>query len=697
MRRSAFGATVAALLAWWIGALLPTPPTPTDPDVAHLDSKFQAYIEANAGLDVSSKGHFLRDRDTLFWKLFTDKFGANPNTPYMWSAMPLIGFLLPSPMWNLGRNDAIVLLARVPPSVEYFSFTTFALFMPRRKPQPILPFASLGDSVNSANIKHADGLFAHVVTANQKSFDLISAGLVASGLPASAINLVAVPSKLGLFDDVLYLGGQLRLGTYFEVVLRLFRFANQTEGDTYLQSAQPVFYLKATHEEDASLPASATPAYRSRAHPDNVREAPLAGAFAAYSRAAVAKAGAALGVADGSAFASATPSLPFTPLLIKGLECLEKDTECLGDCPDAAYYGPHVLPDDDAIKMLQLRTEHQVHLVTMVNHRQLKAATYGSMALLKPHPLTSATLSKERMSVRATSLGVTSFDFNTTSQFVSWAFTRSAAVCKRLEAAGDAVHGCSVVDEAHVPLDGYLTYCERVYLNPVTGLGPHWDDLLPANLYEFEALPPTPPAPMALPRNLPPALPLAKISDGSETMRFFHIIKVSDLAVSRRISPYHTISPTYPPSLAFSLTSPLPSPLLCHRRARAAASRSSCTSRSSHRPSSTTLIAVGRVAPPASVLTSPPTQARRARRRPPVSPRSFAQPTASAAPATRASMADSTAPSSARRARTSFPSSPIATLHTQRIRGGARLMTCPSTLPRSCCAPPSGRAAHTVA
>jgi len=71
--------------------------------------------------------------------------------------------------WNLGAHDAVVLLARKPPAVEYFSFTTFALFMPRRG-RPMLPFASLGDSVNSANLQHADdGLFAHVVTANQRT------------------------------------------------------------------------------------------------------------------------------------------------------------------------------------------------------------------------------------------------------------------------------------------------------------------------------------------------------------------------------------------------------------------------------------------------------------------------------------------------------------------------------------------------
>ena len=96
------------------------------------------------------------------------------------------------------------------------------------------------------------------------------------------------------------------------------------------------------------------------------------------------------GAPGGPELTSLTP-LEFTPLLIKGLECLEKDTECLGDCPDAAYFGPHVQAESDDIEMLQLRGDDVIHLVTAVNHRQLDAAVYGSIALLKPHPVSSAT------------------------------------------------------------------------------------------------------------------------------------------------------------------------------------------------------------------------------------------------------------------------------------------------------------------
>ena len=52
--------------------------------------------------------------------------------------------------------------------------------------------------VNNLNLRETpEGLFAHVVTANQRTFDLVQAALVSSGLPSSAINLAVVPSDIG--------------------------------------------------------------------------------------------------------------------------------------------------------------------------------------------------------------------------------------------------------------------------------------------------------------------------------------------------------------------------------------------------------------------------------------------------------------------------------------------------------------------
>ena len=64
-------------------------------------------------------------------------------------------------------------------------------------------------------------------------------------------------------------------------MLRLFRFANQSEGDAYLHSHHPVYYLKALHGDAAPLP---TPVYKGRHHARSVREGGLQAEFDVYNQ-----------------------------------------------------------------------------------------------------------------------------------------------------------------------------------------------------------------------------------------------------------------------------------------------------------------------------------------------------------------------------------------------------------------------------
>lgn len=450
----------------------------------------------------------LRDRDTFFWSLFTDHFGSNPNTPYMWLALPAFGFFLPSPMWHMKRQDAVLLIARRPPEVDYFSFTSFALWVPRRG----LQFSSLGDSVNNLNLKQTeDGVFAHVLTASRSTFKVVQQALIDSGLPASAINLRVIPSDIGaLFDD----------WTHFETVLRLFRFENQSEGDAYLRSHYPVFYIKGQSGGEL-FP---TEAYKERKHPDSKHERDLEAEFDSYNQKMLKEVGEQLelNVED-------VQPVKFDPLMIQGLECLKHDTQCLGDCPDAAYYGPYIREDSDVIDMLTLEDD-EVHLVGLVNHRYWNVSVYGSLAALRSASSKHSTLSKTRMNIRATPLGVTSFDFEA-SPFASWAFTRSTELCDQLS----TPIGCTVVEERHVASNGFLTYCERIYLNPTTGTGPHWDDLLPARLFQLKRRRKSP-TETAVVGGLPEAIPV-QVFNQSVPMHFTHIVKTGGESLELHLAP----------------------------------------------------------------------------------------------------------------------------------------------------------------
>uniref|UniRef100_A0A7S3TTK8 Uncharacterized protein n=1 Tax=Emiliania huxleyi TaxID=2903 RepID=A0A7S3TTK8_EMIHU len=282
----------------WAGLLFPPlPPRSTDPDVAALKDAFAAQIAATAGLTISGVGELKRDRDTAGWSLLADHFGSNPNTPYMFTVLPFLGFALPSPIMHVRQRDAVVLLARRPPSAEYFSFTTFAAWTPRRG----VVFGSLADSVNHLSLNaSASGLFAHIVTSNRRTYSLVERALVASGLPAAAINLVVIPAHLHAE------------WTQFETVLRLFRFANQTEGSLYLRSHHPLLYLSASHADEAALPPRG---YSERRRPGSADERGLASAFEAHGLAALAVVGAAFGRLQRGEAAEATA---FAPLMIRG-------------------------------------------------------------------------------------------------------------------------------------------------------------------------------------------------------------------------------------------------------------------------------------------------------------------------------------------------------------------------------------------
>jgi len=306
----------------------------SDPGVASISARFQFQIEHEMSeLIISNRGVHKRDRDTFFWSKFSDHFGSNPNTPYLWNALPLLfGKWLPSPMWNLKRRDAVVLISRIPPPVEYFSLTTFALWSPRHG----FSFSSLGDSFNNLNIQHTavEGYFAHIVTANAHTLQLVQKALSQSSLPINATNVAVIPSDLGLFDT----------WTYFEVVMRVFRFHNQTQGNEYISSGHPVFYITANHDQDETLP---TRGYKARSHENNVNERILEVDFESFRKKTLTNVEKTFHLKE----IHHVRPIVFSPLYIQGLSCLHNQTECLGDCPDAAYFGPLIQNDSDKVEM----------------------------------------------------------------------------------------------------------------------------------------------------------------------------------------------------------------------------------------------------------------------------------------------------------------------------------------------------------
>ena len=352
--------------------------------------------------------------------------------------------------------------------------------------------------------------------------------MVASGVDESAINLTPVPSDLGLFSDF----------TFFEIVLRLFRFEDQSLGNAYLEANHPVFYVSAsTKLAHEPIP---TRGYKPREDSKNVNEkrGGLEADFGKFGETIVAGAGETFR----RDFSSVKP-IQFNPLYIIGTECLRNGSKaCLGDCPDAAYFGPNIFAGNDTVRTFQMLSDDEVDIVTLVNHKKQKTGVYNSIAVMSSP---SSTLSQIAMDIRASDLGLTSFDFGDLhSDFIAHAFTRNSKICERLlSVSADAPIGCSVIEDSVIKRPNFFTYCERVYLNPTTGTGPDWKMLVTANLYRLKInlgepallLPPSRSNDKIVTRNygaLKNIEPVTfKVFDGNEPFRFLHIIKTGGEAL----------------------------------------------------------------------------------------------------------------------------------------------------------------------
>lgn len=180
---------------------------------------------------------------------------------------------VPSPMWRLEHRDAVVLIFDRPPPMEYFSFTTNCFHTKRRG----FVFASLGDTLNimSPEMMTNHQVFAHVVATqkSKKTVDMIENILVTSGIPKEAIHVAAIPDTLEDDDSM----------ALYQVVMRLFKFHNETRGNDFLKSRQPVYYVDGPRlaRRGKKLPE---PKYSDRYSLDSVDEPALYGADLNYYR-----------------------------------------------------------------------------------------------------------------------------------------------------------------------------------------------------------------------------------------------------------------------------------------------------------------------------------------------------------------------------------------------------------------------------
>lgn len=240
------------------------------PAVGQSDHRVQTFESA-----LQSGGFVVRAGDTgpVFLQQWVDAHilesagGNNAGQPYK-------RFDLPPPppqtfprqlsTYRLAPYEAVVYLGPTPPAGDYFSFTPF-LWLRHYKTPPVRDWlwASLGDPLNNLGIKTEGGGDPFdkdtmiIFTADRRIYERVAAAAQAAGYPASMINLYPLPSK------PLHMGLSPSSDT-FSIAIRTANFKSQAQGNRYLYNPHWADVFRITPRTIPALEPLPTPPPRPR-------------------------------------------------------------------------------------------------------------------------------------------------------------------------------------------------------------------------------------------------------------------------------------------------------------------------------------------------------------------------------------------------------------------------------------------------
>ena len=203
------------------------------------------------------------------WRFMDSCAGNNIGQPYKrWIVLPHPSRELQVDIpFMLAPDEAVVYVGRTPPLCDYFSFVP--MHWSRKYPDSCkltgdFLFASVSDPLNNAWIRTegADSPFNQttivVVTADKGVYERIRQAAIAAGFPGSILNPLVLPS------NVLHLGIEPGCDR-FMVLMRTANFARQVEGRKYLADIEWGTVFRVTPRDSATLQPFAQPAWRDRA------------------------------------------------------------------------------------------------------------------------------------------------------------------------------------------------------------------------------------------------------------------------------------------------------------------------------------------------------------------------------------------------------------------------------------------------
>ena len=133
--------------------------------------------------------------------------------------------------WQLGENEAVVLVGQTPPSAKFFSYQTFLIKLPGSTDRLGIP---VGDSINIGTIRTTgpdkfNKPVVIIVTGNTETENRVRAAALKAGYPNAIINVEAISPAIGPLGK----GSQ---GSVFAFGHRIAVADNQTELLNYVQN-----------------------------------------------------------------------------------------------------------------------------------------------------------------------------------------------------------------------------------------------------------------------------------------------------------------------------------------------------------------------------------------------------------------------------------------------------------------------------
>ena len=389
-------------------------------------------------------------------------FGNNAAAPYQVISEPYEGVRVAREML-LEPYDAVIFIGKTPPPVAYFSFTgfVFSRYNGEGKERKEI-FSSIGDTINQSRINTLDKKHPFdkdviiVMTADRGTNESVLNAAKQAGFPQSIINTMVIPSS------VVKLGKDEKADT-FVFVERMYLPANQDDLNNYLDTSSQwasVFYVT-YQEKPAKLDPYPTPQMLVRG--TGRTEADLMPALDTLE----------------SAIIAANPGYQADKLqsgiwLLEWLDGFQRGTNLIGECRDTVYLKTRDFKLGDG--------PEDFLIVFGVNHEATGKSTYSNFSLYH----SAMELGMAGKNSRELSGSADRYDLGKYQAMSKYLYAFKVArncgglpATECLEVKQIPVGNCLFGDCCpRGSLDDDLFLGFRAYVEPETGVGPNWFEIL---------------------------------------------------------------------------------------------------------------------------------------------------------------------------------------------------------------------------